>query len=124
MEQKPPELTQTTLRNDSIFNPKIPGSDCLGAFKKMMESELRKLEKKESKNKNIWKTIKDIGKKKEVVIHTADKGGELVILNKKYYEDEMENLLKVENTYKKIKSNPKKQDEKKLKEFVKVGRDK
>lgn len=57
-----------TLRNNSIFNLKVPGSQCLGAFKKTVESVLKKLERKESKNRNIWKLIKDIGKKKEVVL--------------------------------------------------------
>lgn len=72
----------------------------------MVEDDLAKMEKKDTGIKNIWKTIKEIGNKNEVVIRPADKGG-LVILNKKDYEEEMENLLKVENTYKKLKGNPK-----------------
>lgn len=71
---------------------------------------------------NILKTIKEIGKKKAVVIRLADKGGGLVILKKNNYEKEMENLLKVENTYKKLKGNPKLRYEKKLKAFVKRER--
>lgn len=54
-----------------------------------------------------------------MVIQPADKGGGLVILNKKDYEDEMETLLKVENTYKKV--NPKKKYEKKTEDFRKEG---
>lgn len=100
-----PEISgfaQTTLRNNSIFNPKVPGSQCLEAFKKMVEDDLKKLERMGSKNMKIWKTIKEIGKKKEV---PADKGGDLVILNKKDYEEELENLLRVWNTYNKLKGN-------------------
>lgn len=82
----------------------------------MVEDDLKKLENKGSRNMNIWKTIKEISKKKEVVIRPADKGGGLVILNKKKkkdYEEEMENLLKVEKTYNKLKVNPKQWYEKK-----------
>lgn len=56
-----PEYTQTNLRNNSNFNPKMPGSQCLTSFKKMVE-ELRNLERKDKKGKTIWKTIKEIGK--------------------------------------------------------------
>lgn len=75
-------FVQTTLRNNSIFNPKVQGSKCLGAFKKMVESDLKILERKASKNDNIWKTIKNIGKKREVVIRPEDKGVRIVTLNK------------------------------------------
>lgn len=46
------------------------------AFKKMVERDLKKLEKKNSKNINMWKLIKDIGKKRDVVIRPADKGAD------------------------------------------------
>lgn len=118
-----PEYVQTNLRNNSMFNPKTPGSQCLGEFKKMVEDDLRKLAKKDTRTNNIWKTIKEIGKKHEVVIRPTDKGGGLVILSKKDYKDKMENLLRVENTYKKLKVNPKNKYEKKLKTFVKKGKD-
>lgn len=117
------EFCHTTLRNNSIFNPNVPGNECMGAFNKMVESDLKKLKKRKSKNRNIWKLIKDIGKKRNVVIRSADKGGGLVILNKNEYEEEMENLLKVENTYKKLKGNPKQQYVKKLRSYVNKGRD-
>ena len=69
----------------------------------------------------MWKTIKEIGNKNEVIIRPADKGGGLVILNKADYEEEMENLLRVENTYKKLKGNPKARYIKKLIKYVKKG---
>lgn len=47
------------------------------------------------------------------MIRPADKGGGLVILNKKDYETEMERLLKTPDTYKKLKGNPKGEYEKK-----------
>lgn len=54
----------------------------MGAFKKI-EEDLRKLEKNNNhKTKKIWKTIKALGKRNEVVIRPADKGRGLVILNK------------------------------------------
>lgn len=115
---------QTTLRNNSIFNPPTSGNQCLEAFQKMVEDDLRKLEKqKNHRARNVWNTIKSLGKRKEVVIRPADKGGGLVILNKSDYEEEMENLLRVENTYSKLKKNPKRIYEKKLKMYVKKGKD-
>lgn len=33
-QQKPTEFKHTTLRNNSVFNPKVPGRKCLGAFRK------------------------------------------------------------------------------------------
>lgn len=75
---------QTTLKNNSTFNPPTSGNQCLGAFQKMVEDDLRKLEKRRShETKNAWNTIKSLGKRKEVVIWPADKGGGLVILNKR-----------------------------------------
>lgn len=74
----------------------------------MVEEDLRNLRRKDRKGKNIWETIKEIGNRHDVVIHPADKGGGLVILNKRDYQEEMDNLLQVENTYKKLKENPKK----------------
>lgn len=34
-----PEYIQTNLKNNSTYNPKTPGSQCLTAFKKMVEEE-------------------------------------------------------------------------------------
>lgn len=72
---EPSEFKHTDLRNNSIFNPKVPGNQCMNAFKKMVESDLAKLERKKPKDRNVWKAIKEIGKRKEVVIRPADKGG-------------------------------------------------
>ena len=69
----------------------------------MVEGDLRKLQRKfKNKNKNVWKIIKEIGSRNDVIIRPVDKGGGLVILNEADYEEEMENLLGVENTYKKL----------------------
>lgn len=73
----------------------------------MVEKDLRKINMNKVRNTKIWNTIKGIEKKKEIVIRPADKGGSLVILNKKDYELEMEKLLKIPNTYKRLKGNPK-----------------
>ncbi|PIO27890.1 hypothetical protein AB205_0053650 [Aquarana catesbeiana] len=106
----------------SAAGPKTPGSQCLNAFKKMVEEDLRNLRRKDRKGRHVWDAIKKIGERHEVVIRPADKGGGLVILDKKDYQEEMENLLRVENTYKKLKSNPKKKYQKKLKIFIEKGR--
>lgn len=79
-----PLYVQTTLKNNSTFNPPTSGNQSLGAFQKMVEDDLRKLENRNShKSKNVWKTNKALGNRKEVIIRPADKGGGLVILNKK-----------------------------------------
>lgn len=116
-------FVHTKLRNNSIFNPKVPGEQCIGAFRRMVENDLAKMEKKKTKSKHIWNTIQALGKRKEVVIRPADKGGGLVILKKVDYEEEMNNLLRVENTYKKLKNNPKPQFTKSLRRLVKKGRE-
>lgn len=114
--RKEPLYVHTGLKNNSIFNPTTSGNQCMGAFQKMVEDDLRKLDKRSNhKTKHVWKTIKALGERKEVVIRPADKGGGLVILNKSDYEEEIENLLWVENTYKKRNKNPKRTYEKKLK---------
>lgn len=77
---------------------------------------------KKSKRNNIWKTIKKIDKKKNIIIRPADKGGGLVILNKIDYKREMANLLNQPDTYKRLKGNPKIEYQKKLKKFVKKRR--
>lgn len=119
------DFEQTRLKNNSIFNPKTPGNQCINAFKKMVEGDIKLMGNTNKKRpNNIWKTIKNIGKKHEVVIRPADKGGGLVILNKKDYLDEMNNLLSIENTYKTLKANPKKKYERKLKTYVDKGRNK
>lgn len=80
----------------------------------MVESDLKVLGRKQPRNKNILKIIRNIEKKKDVVIRPAEKGRGLVILSKKDNEEKMENLLRVENAYKNLKNNPKKEYEKKL----------
>lgn len=120
---EPSGFAHKKLKNNSIFNPKVPGDQCIGAFKRMVESDLAKLNTKSSRNSQIWKTIKEIGKRKDIVIRLADKGEGLVILKKEDYEEEMGNLLKVENTYKKLKGNPKPQYKKSLKRLVNKGKE-
>lgn len=85
----------------------------------MVESDIRKLKVSKSKRNNIRNTIKEIERKKEIIICLADKGGGLVILNKSNYETEMNKLLKTPDMYKKLKGHPKSEYEKKLKLFVK-----
>ena len=45
--------------------------------------------------------LKQLGKRNEIIITHADKGGGIVILNKSDYNDKIMNLLNDENTYKK-----------------------
>lgn len=94
----------------------------MNAFKKMVEEDLRNLRSKNRKGKHIWDAIKKLGERHEVIIRPADKGGGLVILDKKDYQEEMENLLKVENIYQKLRSNPKKKYQRKLKTFIDKGK--
>lgn len=88
----------------------------------MVEEDIKSLGKSSKKTRHIWRTIKEIGNKHEVKIRPADKGGGLVILNKKDYLEEMNNLLNTENTYKKLKGHPKNKYKKKLKDYVDKGK--
>lgn len=92
-------------------------NESLTFFKKMVEQKLRKIKPNKTKT-NIWNTIKEIEKKKDIVIRPADNGGGLVILDKRDYELDMEKLLKTPNTYKKLKGNPKEQ---KFKSYIQRG---
>lgn len=99
-------------------------NESLEVFKRMVEEDIKKLKVNKSKRKNIWKTVKEIEKKKEIVIRPADKGGGLVILNKRDDEMEMNNLLRTQDTYKKLHKNPKTEYEKKPISYIKRAKDK
>ncbi|XP_077334619.1 uncharacterized protein LOC143975965 [Lithobates pipiens] len=109
------------LRNNSIFNPNQQQNEEIKVFRKMVERDIRELTIKPSKKKGIWKTIKQLEKKKDIVIRPADKEGGLVILNKADYEQEMANLLNIPDTYKQLKQNPKEEYNKKLNNYVQKG---
>lgn len=64
----------------------------------MVEEDIRKLKVNKSKHNIIWKTIKEM---ENIIIRPADKGGSLVVINKHYYETEMNKLLSVPDAYKK-----------------------
>lgn len=108
------------LKNNSTFNPNTQQNESLITFKKMVEQDIRKMNPRKTKSR-VWKTIKGIEKKKNIVIRPADKGGGLVILNKQDYELEMGKLLNIPNTYKKLKGNPKVEYHKKLKAYIHKG---
>ncbi|PIO11720.1 hypothetical protein AB205_0093780 [Aquarana catesbeiana] len=120
MEKEAPIYKHSQLKNNSVFNPNTQQNESLTTFKKMVEQDIRKLKPKKVKAK-IWKTINEIEKKKNIIIRPADKGGGLVILNKKDYESEMEKLLAIPNTYKKLRGNPKAEYKKKLKAYIQKG---
>ena len=57
-------------------------------------------------SKEEWKAIKELRSDKECLVVTADKGVALVVLDKKEYILEMNQLLEDKNTYRQLKMDP------------------
>lgn len=55
----------SNLRNNFTFNPKMQQHLSLVVLKQMVEDNIRKIKVNRSNGNNIWKTIKEIEKKKK-----------------------------------------------------------
>lgn len=58
------QFKHSELKNNYIFNPKISNNEHLEVFKRMVKEYIKKLKVKKFGQANIWKTIKEIEKKR------------------------------------------------------------
>lgn len=89
----------SNLRNKSVFNPANADTKHLDVFRNIVMKGLELLKVRAKDSSSIKKGIDSLMNRKDSVIRPADKGGDLVVLSKVYYKNEMENLLSDTNTY-------------------------
>lgn len=56
--------------------------------------------------KHIMEGIKALENRKDVIIHPADKGGGVVVMDKTYYHSQLLDMLQDENTYQQLDKDP------------------
>lgn len=49
------EFVHTNPKNNSIVNPKTPSNQCMNAFKKMVEEDIKGMRISNKRTRNIWK---------------------------------------------------------------------
>lgn len=119
-EQAFEEFIHTTLRNNSVFNPKLTNNHFVEVFKSVVEQDFKKLKVRPSRRKkDVERGLELLENKKNIVIRSAYKGGGLVILNKSDYLDELNRLVSDTATYEKLKGNPSNKYKAKLKLLIK-----
>lgn len=78
------------LANKSVFNPPKNDHRHIEVFKNMVTSDLHEMKiKKIGDPSYLKKGISTLEKNKDVLIHPADKGGEVVVMSKSYYKLEI-----------------------------------
>lgn len=101
------KFVHSRLKNNSVFNPKKGTHHFIEVCKHLIQDDVKNFKiKKYKQNERIWEGIKQLEKKKDIVMRPADKGGRLVILTKKDYNQEVFRLLSDSTTYKKLKPDP------------------
>lgn len=97
----------SNLCNKSTFNPLNTDNKYLEVFKNMVFNDLDRMRlRKVVDPQYIGKGMESLEKRKEIIIHPADKEGGLVILDKTYYQAEMSQLLSDHVTYKILTKDP------------------
>ena len=56
--------------------------------------------------KDQYRKIKEFRSDRRIVVKKSDKGNNFVILNKRYYEDQMDEVVSDESKFKKLQSDP------------------
>lgn len=106
-----PEITShvvhSGLSNPSIFNPPCPMAPLIKVFRDMVLRDLEALPpKKTYSDPNIKIGLKSLCERKSLIIHPADKGGGILILDKPDYHSEITKILSDATTYIKLPKNP------------------
>lgn len=73
----------TGLRNASLFNPPVKPAPSISVFKEFVLQALQRVQFKKEYQKDIHEGIESLCKRKNQIIHPADKGGGIVLLKKK-----------------------------------------
>ncbi|KAJ1114822.1 hypothetical protein NDU88_003053, partial [Pleurodeles waltl] len=99
----------------SIFTPVLASDNTIDTFQRLVVEDLNKLEKKIDEGKshisfNISKNerlaLKNLSDNRDIVIKEADKGGNIVILNRLDYINEINRQLTDKTSYIELKDNP------------------
>lgn len=97
----------STLRNKSTFNPLNTDNKYLEVFKNMLFNDLDKMKVRKAVDPlPIRQGMKSPEKRNDIIIHPADKGGGLVILDKSKYLEELHKLLEDRETYQILNKDP------------------
>lgn len=87
------------LRNKSLFNPANSANQHVEVFKNLVLKDLDKVVPKRNINpSHIQEGMEQLQERKNIVIRPADKGGGMVILDKTYYDTQLNGMLSDENT--------------------------
>lgn len=67
----------SSLKNNSVFNPKKSSNHHIEVFRTMVQDEVRQIEvSKHQTNQTLWEGIKRLEENKQIVVRPADKGGD------------------------------------------------
>lgn len=113
------------LKNKSLFNPVNTANKHVEVFKNLVLKDLDKVVPKRNINPpHIQEGMEQLQDRKSIVIRPADKGGGVVILDKTYYDSQLNKMLSDINTYVKLKNDPTNAYQANLCKLVDLGRDK
>ncbi|KAJ1155488.1 hypothetical protein NDU88_008218 [Pleurodeles waltl] len=103
------------LRPRSRFTPIFSSDNAIDVFHKLVTNDLYKLENQYSFGRKSWsrnlspqelKALRSLDDIRDVVIKEADKGGNIVIMNRKDYVGEIDRQLQDQKAYCKLYTNP------------------
>lgn len=113
------------LKNKSLFNPVNTTNQHVEVFKNLVLKDLDKVVPKRNINPpHIQEGIEQLQDSKSIVIRPAYKGGGVVILDKTYYDSQINEMLLDANTYVELKNDPTNAYRADLCKLVDLGRDK
>ena len=116
------EYHHSGLSNASTFNPSGVMAPSLRVFRDVVLRDLDKIKISKFKmNKNLEEGLETLCKNKELVIRPADKGGGIVVLDRKDYLRELNKIVSDQNTYVPLIGNPIIQYRRTLEELIHKG---
>ena len=102
------ESISSLVRNKSTYTPPRNRNKFLDTAVDFLNNQnfvAKNLKNKSNISKNEWQAINYLKDNKDVIIKEADKGGSVVVMNKKHYHDMIMTHLNDSNIYSKIDSN-------------------
>ena len=103
----------TMISNVQYYNPSIGLSDALARYISAIKNDLTDLLSRPNRHTSNLTTqereaLKNLMKNEDLVIKEADKGGRIVVMNKKDYVEECKKQLSNDSFYQKLDSDPNK----------------
>ncbi|XP_068129765.1 cilia- and flagella-associated protein 54 [Hyperolius riggenbachi] len=110
IESEPAPVLHTNLRPKSNFMPALSSNKYTSMFMDLVAEDLKLInwKKKGSDNLGIGEreALRDLQENVKIEIKRSDKGGNVVIMSREYYEREVRRLLNDRATYERIRVNP------------------